>query len=74
MSKLNDFDCELDVRTSLEFYEAYKDLRSHLFNTRQIPKDELQLLVVSAYNNEVITIGKACELLNCTNLEFREIW
>jgi len=73
LSRLNDFDCEHDIRTGLELAKAYKQMRSHLFNTCRIPKDELQVLVVNAYQNEVITTGKACELLNCDRLEFRDI-
>jgi len=74
MSKLNDFDCELDLRTTMEMYKAYQDMRSHLFNTGRIPKDELQFLVVTAYNYEAITASKACEILNCDINQFMEIW
>jgi hypothetical protein len=73
MSRLNDLDCDRAISTSMQLYNVYKELRSHLFNTGRIPKDELKLLVVTTYNAEVITEGKACEILNCNRIEFRKM-
>lgn len=73
MSRLNDLDLDLDIRTATRFYQTYKEMRAHLFNTGRIPMDELKLLTIAAYKGEAITEGKACELLGCDRIDFREI-
>ncbi len=63
MSKLNDLDCELDVRTGTELFLVYKTLRRHLTQVGEIPRRDLVFLVHLALKHEEITQLRAAELL-----------
>lgn len=74
MSRLNDIDRNLEATTALELLNEWNDLRRHVLNSQHIPKDELQFLVLTAYKAEAITEGRACEILQCDRLDFRDLY
>ncbi len=72
MSTLSDRDADLLYLNSRSFIAAYYDMRRELRETGRIPLNDLNLLVMGAYYADVITVGKAAEILGVSILEFRE--
>lgn len=72
MSNLNDRDADLQYLNSRNLFTAYYALRQELRDSQQIPTDELEVLVMGAYALWIITEGKACEILGCNRIEFRD--
>lgn len=54
--------------------EAINNERKRLYDNKQVPIDELRLLVFVAYACSEISSGKVCEMLSIDLLEFREQW
>lgn len=74
MSRLNDLDRNLEAATALDLLNEWNDLRRHILSSQRLPKDEIQFLVLTAYRAEAITEGRACEILQCDRLDFRDLY
>lgn len=76
MSWLNDLDRNLEATTALELLNEWNNLRRHILSSQRLPKDEIQFLVLTAtaYRAEAITEGRACEILQCDRLDFRDLY
>lgn len=57
-----------------ELIKQLQDEKRRIYSNRQIPIDELQLLVFSTYCVSQISEGKACEMLCIDRITFREMF